>query len=54
MTALILLAAGLSERFGDEDKLLALLNGKPIIQHAIEAAKGINYRHRLAVVSKKL
>ncbi len=52
MTALILLAAGMSERFGDEDKLLAKLNGKPIIEHVIDAAEGINYRHRLAVVSK--
>jgi len=51
MTALILLAAGLSERFGTENKLLAELDGKPMVQHVMDAAKGINYEHRLAVTS---
>jgi len=52
MTALILLAAGLSERFGTENKLLADLGGKPMIQHVIEAAEDIHYMHRIAVVSQ--
>ncbi len=33
----ILLASGLSRRFGVEDKLLADFDGKPILQHAIDA-----------------
>jgi len=33
----LLLAAGRSQRFGDENKLLANWNGKPLIQHALES-----------------
>lgn len=50
MNALIILAAGLSKRFGDENKLLADLNGKPILQHVLETAEVINCGQRLAVV----
>ena len=32
----IILAAGKGGRFGDENKLLHVLNGKPILQHSIE------------------
>ena len=32
----ILLAAGQSKRFGDKNKLLAIINGKPIINHILD------------------
>ena len=32
----ILLAAGQSKRFGDKNKLLAVINGKPIINHILD------------------
>ncbi len=32
----ILLAAGQSKRFGDKNKLLAMINGKPIINHILD------------------
>ena len=32
----ILLAAGESKRFGDKNKLLAMINGKPIINHILD------------------
>ena len=38
--AVIVLAAGRSTRFGAEPKLLAPLNGKAVIRHAVEAAIG--------------
>lgn len=36
--AAIIVAAGQSSRFGDGNKLLAAVNGKPLIRHAVEAA----------------
>ena len=36
----VLLAAGLGRRFGAAPKLLALLDGRPLVRHAAEAALG--------------
>lgn len=36
--AVIILAAGQSTRFGDDDKLLSTVNGVPIIKHAVQTA----------------
>jgi molybdenum cofactor cytidylyltransferase len=44
----VLLAAGLGSRFGPEPKLLARLDGKPMVRHAAEAA--LNARPRPVVV----
>lgn len=49
--ALILLASGLSQRFGRGNKLLADLHGKPLIQYAIDAALPFGFARNIAVIS---
>ena len=46
----VLLCAGLSERFGQGNKLLAPLNGKPLVAHAAELCTRISLAGRIAVV----
>jgi molybdenum cofactor cytidylyltransferase len=48
--AVVLLAAGLSRRFGAADKLLAPLAGKPLIQHSLDLLARFAFGERLAVV----
>lgn len=43
-------AAGLSSRFGSDDKLLAKLAGKAVAQHAIDAVAGMAVAERIAVL----
>ena len=50
--ALVILASGLSERFGDADKLMADFRGKPLVQHVIDAAADIPFTERFAVIPK--
>lgn len=50
-TLLVLLAAGRSTRFGDADKLAAMLAGKPLARHAVDALAPIAFLGRVAVVS---
>ncbi len=45
----ILLASGLSTRFENGDKLLANLNGKPVLEHVIETFSRVNAR-KLVVI----
>lgn len=47
----LLLAAGLSRRFGDDDKLLAPLDGVPLVLHAARTMAGLGLPRRIAVVS---
>jgi molybdenum cofactor cytidylyltransferase len=47
--AALILAAGLSRRFGDGHKLLADLEGKPVIRHVVEAALASSARPVLLV-----
>lgn len=47
----ILLAAGQSTRFGLDNKLLAPLQGKPLVQHAAQALRNAGFDHCLAVLS---
>lgn len=49
---LVILASGLSERFGETDKLMAEFRGKPLVQHAIDAARGVPFSERFAVIPK--
>jgi molybdenum cofactor cytidylyltransferase len=47
--ALVLLAAGLSRRFGATDKLMADLGGRPLGLHVAEALAGVPFGSRIAV-----
>lgn len=46
----VVLAAGRSTRFGEDNKLLAQWNGKPLVRHVVDAALGSRL-DRLAVVT---
>ncbi|PZU61044.1 MAG: nucleotidyltransferase family protein [Sphingobium sp.] len=46
----VLLAAGLSRRFGLADKLVAIHKGRPLIAHAAEALAAIRPRHLIGIV----
>lgn len=48
-TALLLLAAGLSRRYGAADKLVATYRGKPLAQHAAETLAALPVMRHLAV-----
>ncbi|MDG5489093.1 nucleotidyltransferase family protein [Sphingomonas sp. BGYR3] len=48
-SALILLAAGLSQRFGAADKLTAMLEGRPLIRHAADRLGAMPFGWRIAV-----
>lgn len=48
--AAVLLAAGSSSRFGEEDKLMADLRGKPVIQHSLETVASMAFAELVAVV----
>ncbi|WP_448658828.1 NTP transferase domain-containing protein [Sphingomonas sp. CJ99] len=50
-SALILLAAGLSRRFGTADKLAADLHGKPLAMHAADRLGTLPFARRIVVVS---
>ena len=47
--AVVLLAAGLSRRFGPGDKLLAEIDGKPVAVHAADMLAGIGFGSLIAV-----
>lgn len=49
--AVALLAAGRSVRFGEADKRVALLGGKPLLHWAAAAGKGINAAQHFLVTS---
>ena len=48
--AVFILAAGLSTRFGQPDKLMETLGGKPILSHAIETAKAVDFQSSYGIV----
>ena len=50
MIAGLVLAAGAGRRFGDAPKLLADLGGRPVLQHAIDAACAAGGLDRVVVV----
>lgn len=49
----ILLAAGLGRRFGPAPKLLAFLDGRPLVRHAAQAVLGSGLRPAVAVVGAR-
>src|SRR3546814_6637951 len=48
--AAVLLAAGTSSRFGEEDKLMAEWRGKPVAVHALETIASMIFAELVAVV----
>ena len=46
----VILAAGGSKRFGDEPKLIASLDGRPLLEHVIVAACSVSELERVVVV----
>ena len=48
--AVFILAAGLSTRFGLPDKLMETLGGEPILSHAIETAKAVEFQSSYGIV----
>jgi molybdenum cofactor cytidylyltransferase len=50
--ALVVLAAGRASRFGAA-KLLAPLNGRPVIEHVAQASTGIPFAYRLCVSTQE-
>lgn len=46
----VVLASGLSRRFGDDNKLLMPLHGKPLARHCTDLVASIPFRDRMAVV----
>ncbi len=48
-TAIVLVASGLSRRFGRHDKMLAQLGGQPLVEHAAQAITSLHPITRVAV-----
>ena len=48
--AVTVLAAGLSRRFGETNKLLAMVNGKPLLTHALHSLNRGAFSARLAII----
>lgn len=48
--AVLLLAAGLSKRFGPSDKMTALWRGRPLFTHMADRIAALPLTHRIAVV----
>lgn len=48
--AAVLLAAGTSSRFGEADKLMAELRGKPVVAHTLETVASLAFAQLVAVV----
>ncbi len=49
----LLLAAGLSRRFGGDDKLLTLFRGQALVRHAAAVMARLFLDRRMAVVSSR-
>lgn len=48
--ACLILASGLGTRFGRQDKLMALLDGQPVLAHTAKVAMGVGFSQCIAVV----
>lgn len=47
---LLIPASGFSRRFGEDDKLLADLEGRPLASWAVQKLGGLNWKQKLAVI----
>jgi CTP:molybdopterin cytidylyltransferase MocA len=50
MSAALILAAGSGSRFGDDPKLLADLEGRPVLEHVLHHARSVRCFTRIVVV----
>ncbi len=50
-TSAIILASGASSRFGDQDKLLASLHGRPVIQYVLDGLQSLGLQQIVVVIS---
>ena len=50
MAVALVLAAGAGSRFGDDPKLLADLDGTPVLEHVVRNATAAEHVHRVVVV----
>ena len=50
--AAVVLAAGFSHRFGTENKLLAMLDGRPMLTHVLECVASLSLSIKIVVVRR--
>ena len=50
--AAVVLAAGFSHRFGTENKLLAMLDGRPMLTHVLECVASLSLSRKIVVVRR--
>ena len=50
--AAVVLAAGASHRFGAENKLLAMIDGKPMLTHVLDRVAALSLSRKIVVVSR--
>lgn len=50
--AAVVLAAGASQRFGTDNKLLAMLDGKPMLTHVLDRVAALSLSRKIVVVRR--
>ena len=50
--AVVVLAAGASDRFGADNKLLAMIDGKPMLTHVLDCVASLSLTRKIVVVRR--